>query len=484
MAVPVNFFFRRSKEALRNPGNAVVSAVKNLLIAMETKAAEDVRFREEAFSSIRRCGALSKEQLSFIVNELKISRTDRNLKSTQISELKCEVMGLKNDLELFQPVLQSVLGGGSRSSLRGSELDDVEKETGATEHVKGCSGRATTWNAEKKNNHLGFPDIYNKLSSTTSQSFRGGSRTSNYENDVIILFEAPPTPSDMPAEMPSNKMNSCCNGSATELPMGKTSNASSCDSSIKLRDKRKHSSDDDNLEGLQKKSRNDSCSDDNLAELQQMKKKLWTGEHPLLKPTIVSLVLQFAGKGLYLFVCGVHKVWKPAYEVEYDSSKYQTHTIVPLASISVLNYAYDCGLDMKNARFKSKATGSPLSLSWWSGHIAPYSTIIRFHELRKGDPMNICGGAASAGRLEVLRTLIKKQKWNCDDGSICINAAEVRGIYCISSSPSTRLAFSQPLPPCLLTTTTTLPCLILSHCSRQAQMFFNGFFLTALGNGM
>ncbi len=428
----------------------MANAVKNLLIAMDMKSAEEKRFRDEFLSNTHKRGTISRDQLSFIASELKISRTDRCLKSTQITELKSELVGLKNDLELFKTVLQSVLGGGSLSSQRGHALDNIEKEVRATEHVKGYSRRAAASNGLglEKNDHLDSLDTSSKLSGITSQSFRGESRVRHYENEIIAASEEPPSHSDMPAEIQLYKTNSYRNGSATKLPMRKTSNASSCDSSMILQEKRKHSS-DDSLEGLPKKSRNDSCSDDNLAELQQMKKPR-TGEHPLLKPTIVSLVLQFVGKGQYLFVCGVHKVWKSVYEAEYDSSKHQTHTIVPLASISALNYAFDCGLDVKNARFKSNATGFPLSLSWWSGHIAPYSTIKRFHELRKGDPMNICGGAASAGRLEVLRCLIEKQKWNCDNGSICINAAEVRGIYCISSPPSTRLAFSQPLPPCLV----------------------------------
>ncbi len=402
--------FRRAKEPSQsNTRTTMSNALKSLLIAMEMKQQEEKHFRDEVLASATRRGGMSRDQLSFIASELKLSRADRSQKATEIDELKKDVRSLKCDLELLKTVLQSFLGG-TLSSQPGSALSSQDRELpNATARNRGVSNRPSEIKVGEEKDNVELPEISSQLghtSSQTSQFTNGESHTKReYEKQIISESEAPRT------------------------SLRKYSGSdSSLDNPIKMKmgRKRKHSSVGDNIEE-QKKVKDDSWSDNSMEKSQQPNGKLFSGsDHPLLKPRIMSLVVKFVGKGNYLFVCGVHKVWKSAYLAEYESSKCQTYTTVSLASVSVLNYAYECDLDLKHARFKSKATGSPLSLSWWSGHVAPFSTILRFHELRKGDPMNICGGAASAGRLDIIRHLLEKQKWNCDNASICINAAEVR----------------------------------------------------------
>ncbi len=430
---PEEAFYFRPEESLRMHKSPVSTALKNLIVAIEVKDQEDRRFQERVVSSRLRQEYITREQLSFLVGELRNEKKDREIKSLQIAHLRNDVVKLKHELSIVRTTFQKVLGD-SLPSQHGL-LYTVEKKEGAAERDNENDGGYPASNAREESDGRDSPNLSSLFHDVGSQPVGGESRSRQYETGICAEFDAPPSDGS----------------STTEL-----TKASICDDpTITLQGKRKYSGADYSLEGgLQKKKRSGSCSD-NLSESQQLKKRTSsTEEHPLLRPKVVSFVLQFVGKAHYLFIGGVHTVWKSVYELEIDKGKHQTYTIIPLASVSTLNYACGCGLDLKSGRFKGNATGSPLSLSWWAGHIAPFDTIIRFQKLRKGDPINTCGGAASAGRLDILRILLEKLQWRCDNASICINAAEVRGIYCIESFLSRLVFFSQPPPPpcpgCLL----------------------------------
>ncbi len=380
------------------------SALKNLIVAIEVKSQEDRRFQEKVVSNREMQEYITREQVTFLVNELRTEKSDREVKARQISLLRNEVNDLRRELISVKSVLKKILANYSVPSksnspeMKGMSVESVDK-----------NGGSIGFNAREENHGNDSLNVVPMLRDHGYKRDRGGGRPRRYESGILAAFEMPP--GDFPETRGSIGRKAC--------------DMSSCDSPSVVEGKRKFSGADNSLEGgLQKKIRSDSESDD-VSESQQLKKLTRTAAHPLLTSKVVSLVLQFVGKSHYLFVGGVNKLWRSLYELEIDKGKHETYTIISLASVSSLNYSYSCGLNLKSGRFKGNGTGSPLSLSWWAGHIAPYNTIIRFSELRNGDPINICGGAASAGRLNILQVLLEKLKWRCDNGSICINAAEV-----------------------------------------------------------
>ncbi len=433
-------FVVRHEEVIRRHKSPVLQAVKNLVVALEVKSSEDDHFREKVLANTQRQELVTREQLAFLVGELRSYKTDRGKKAQQIIELKRQLTELKREMSVIKSILQSALGASLLT--KKMRLDrSAEKEGRSAEHIRHSSGGAAVSNSGEENDGIDSSDhsfsVLHSGEGCGSQPIRGEDRSEYSASEIVAASKAPP--SDTAEELlSSSKMNKSGSDSSPESASLKMGDGIS-ENALRLQNKRRSSS-AESLERLKKK-KNDNCSDcDSLSELQKWKNILSTGEHPLLQPKMTSLVLQFIGKGHYLYVCGVHSLWKFLYEKGIDSD-HNTNTIAPLESASALDYACDCGLDVKAARFKSNATGFPLSLSWWTGHIASLHTIMLFHAIRKGDPMNICGGAASAGRLDILQNLLEKQHWRCDNTSICINAAEVCGIYCIAFSPS-RIIFS------------------------------------------
>ncbi len=130
----------------------------------------------------------------------------------------------------------------------------------------------------------------------------------------------------------------------------------------------------------------------------------------LLDPIILGLVFDFLGQGEGLFIAGVNHTWKYLYYKQMGGNIRTSH-LAALKSITRLRFAHTHGLDVSTYSVRMGDKIRPLA--WFAGHVARSDVCVHLAELAGTDTCKsyIGSGAASGGRLDILKELIENHRW-------------------------------------------------------------------------
>jgi hypothetical protein len=153
------------------------------------------------------------------------------------------------------------------------------------------------------------------------------------------------------------------------------------------------------------------------------------------RPEIIKLVLSFVGRGEYLFVGGISRAWRMLYMASYPSKPQTTETTCSVVSVyqrqiiagsSVFDTAYSSAFSSEARLLLALDSHLPLrsrAVALAAGKVASRNTICLAwrDSLFNDSPPGcvgpscaghwpaVCYGAASAGRIDVLRWLIEER---------------------------------------------------------------------------
>ncbi len=142
----------------------------------------------------------------------------------------------------------------------------------------------------------------------------------------------------------------------------------------------------------------------------------------LLDPAILGLIFDFLGQGEGLFVIGVNHTWKYIYNEKMGGGGC-TSPLAALKSISRLEFAHTHGLNFRTLSVRVDNKTRPLT--WFAVHLARSDTCFRLAELAGTDACktHIASGAASGGRLDILKDITENHRWKLNTSVLC-RAAE------------------------------------------------------------
>ncbi len=148
-----------------------------------------------------------------------------------------------------------------------------------------------------------------------------------------------------------------------------------------------------------------------------------SGTHLLVDSTILAQMFDFLGQGEGLFVIGVNHTWKYLYCKSMGGDVVSTSPLAALKSISRLEFAHANGLNVSILSVRVSDKARPLA--WFAGRLAGSDVCVRLAELAGNDTCktHIASGAASDGRLGILKDLIENYKWKFG-ASVLYRAAE------------------------------------------------------------
>ncbi len=126
---------------------------------------------------------------------------------------------------------------------------------------------------------------------------------------------------------------------------------------------------------------------------------------------MLGQIFDFLGQGEGMFVIGVNYTWKYLYCKSMGGDIVSTSPLAALKFISRMEFAHANGLNVSRLSVKIRDKARPLA--WFAGRLAGSDVCVRLAELAGNDTCetHIASGAASGGRLGILKDPIENYKW-------------------------------------------------------------------------